>query len=195
MTNRPSEPEPRLAPLPPEELGPDAMDVISAVLSAQGKPARKDMPEFIATMLRYPELFQAQANLSAKLFGGALAFCDVELVLLRTTWICQAPFIFGEHVRTSKDNCGFTTEDIERIVEGSGAAGWDEHSRALLKATEELIDTAHISDETWASLARTLDDKQLIELPILVAHTQGVAYVQNALQVRLMPGNEGLTAR
>jgi 4-carboxymuconolactone decarboxylase len=190
-----SQPPPRLAPLAPEELGPDAMDVIAGVMKAQSKPSRGDVPAFIAIMLRYPELFRRQADLSAELFSGALPFRDVELVLLRTTWICQAPFIFGEHVKTAKANCGFTSADIERIIEGSGAEGWDEHSRALLKATEELIETSTISDETWAALAKTLDEKQLIELPILVAHKQGVAYVQNALRAPLMQGNEGLSAR
>lgn len=190
-----TQPAPRISPLPPEQLGSDAMEVIAGVMKAQSKPSRSDVPAFIAIMLRYPELFRRQADLSAELFAGALAFRDVELVLLRTTWICQAPFIFGEHVKTAKANCGFTTEDIERIVAGSGAAGSDEHSRALLKATEELIDSAHISDETWALLAKTLDEKQLIELPILVAHNQGVAYVQNALRAPLMDGNEGLAAR
>jgi 4-carboxymuconolactone decarboxylase len=187
--------KPRIAPLPPEELGPDAMDVIAGVMKAQSKPARVDVPAFIAIMLRYPELFKLQAELSAELFSGALPFRDVELVLLRTTWICQAPFIFGEHVKTAKANCGFSSEDIERIVEGSTAEGWDEHSRALLRATEELIAEANISDETWATLAKTLDERQLIELPILVAHNQGVAYVQNALRAPLMEGNEGLAAR
>lgn len=186
---------PRIAPLSPDELGPDAMDVIAGVLKAQSKPGRADLPDFIAIMLRYPELFRRQADLSAELFGGALPFRDVELVLLRTTWICQAPFIFGEHVRTAKANCGFTSGDIERIVDGSSAEGWDEHSRALLKATEELIENADICDETWAMLAKTLDERQLIELPILVAHTQGVAYVQNALRAPLMDGNQGLAAR
>jgi len=194
-TNTTEEPEPRIGPLPPEELGPDAMDVIAALLKAQSKPERSDAPEFIATMLRHRELFRRQADLSTQLFSGALDFRDTELVLLRTTWICQAPFIFGEHVKTAKTNCGFTSADIERIVEGSGAPGWDEHSRAVLRATEELIETAQISDETWDMLSRSLDDRQLIELPILVGHTQGVAYVQNALRVRLMEGNVGLTAR
>ncbi|CAN7659395.1 hypothetical protein LJR225_005239 [Phenylobacterium sp. LjRoot225] len=52
-----------------------------------------------------------------------------------------------------------------------------------------------ITDGTWAVLARTLTEPQLIELPILIGQYQGVAYLQNALRIRLMEGNEGLRAR
>src|SRR5438067_553883 len=77
-----------------------------------------------------------------------------------------------------------------------GGCRWSRGSpRAGLRATEELHETSTISDETWEVLARTLDDKQLIELPMLAGHTHGVAYVQNALKLRLMPGNQGLSAR
>lgn len=187
--------EPRIAPLNPEEYGPDAMQTIAALLEAQSAPSREDVPEFIATMMRHRDLFQRQVDMTLQLFKGALPLRDVELALLRTSWLCQAGFCFGQHVGTSKRVCGFTSEDIERIVQGSDAPGWDEHSRAILRATEELHETSTISDETWAALACDLDDKQLIELPMLVGHVHGVAYVQNALRLRLMEGNPGLTAR
>ncbi len=190
-----NEPEPRIAPLSPEEYGADAMDTIAELLKAQAKPIPDKLPDFIATMLRHRELFRCQADMTRQLFRGALPFRDTELVLLRTTWLCQAPYVFSVHVETAKDNCGFSSEDIERIVEGSTASGWDERSRAILQANEELIETAQICDETWTLLSKFLDERQLIELPILVGHFQGVAYVQNALKVRLMPGYAGLAAR
>ena len=189
------EPEPRIGPLGPDEIGDDAMDTIAAVLQAQALPGRKDVPEFIATMIRHRELFQRQADLSAKLFAGALPFRLTELVLLRTAWLCQGGYVWGHHSQMAKKACGFSAEDIERIIAGSDAAGWDEQDRAVLRAVEELHETSTISDETWAMLARHLDDRQLIELPILVGQMHGVIYTQNALRVRLMPGSLGLAAR
>ena len=52
-----------------------------------------------------------------------------------------------------------------------------------------------ISDATWEVLDSSLDDKQLIELVMLVGQYQTVAYYQNALRVRLREGNAGLSAR
>jgi len=190
-----TEPEPRLAPLRPDELGEDAMQVIAGVLQAQGSAARRDVPEFIATMLRHPTLFQRQADLSAALFAGALPFRLTELVLLRTAWLCQGGYVWGHHSQLAQKTCGFSKDDIERIIAGSSASGWDELDRAVLSAVEELQETSTISDETWEVLSRHLDDRQLIELPILVGQMHGVIYTQNALRARLMPGSLGLAAR
>ena len=191
-----SQGEPRIPPLAPEEYGPEAMAVIGELLHAQGSGSvQQAVPEFVATMLRHRDLFQRQADLSTQLFSGALSFRDVELVLLRTAWLCHAAFVWGQHVQTAKANCGYTSNDIERITQGSSAPGWDERSRAILRAVEELHETATISDAAWAPLAENLDYPQLIELPVLVGHMQGVAYLQNAMRVRLMDGNPGLSAR
>lgn len=189
------EPEPRIGPLGPDEIGDDAISTIAEVMQAQSLPSRTDVPEFIATMVRHRELFQRQADLSAKLFAGALPFRLTELVLLRTAWLNKGGFVWGHHSQNAKKVCGFTTADIERIIAGSAAAGWNELDRAVLSAVEELRETSTICDETWAVLAGHLDDKQLIELPILVGQMQGVIYTQNALRVRLMPGSLGLAAR
>ena len=63
--------QPRIAPLGPDELGPDAMETIAGVLSAQSLPSVSEVPEFIAIMVRHRELFQRQADMSATLFAGA----------------------------------------------------------------------------------------------------------------------------
>ena len=65
----------------------------------------------------------------------------------------------------------------------------------LLTAVDEPKRDAMISDATWAALAQTLDDKQLIELPIVIGQYRTVAYYQNSLRLRLHEGNAGLKAR
>jgi 4-carboxymuconolactone decarboxylase len=115
-------------------------------------------------------------------------------VILRTAWLCQAPYAWGEHVRVGK-RFGLNAEDVERVTQGSSASGWDEDERALLRATEELHSDAMISDATWEILSKRLDDKQLFELPVLGGQFTTVAYFQNALRLRLAPDNIGLRAR
>ena len=119
---------------------------------------------------------------------------DRELVILRTGWLCRAPFEWGEHVRIGRQ-LGLTGEEIERVIEGSTAGGWSEHERALLAATEELHAGAMISDATWEVLSRSMSDTQLFELAVLVGQFTTVAYWQNALRLPLGEGNAGLAAR
>jgi alkylhydroperoxidase family enzyme len=91
--------------------------------------------------------------------------------------------------------CGFTTDEIQALTIGSDAPGWSASDRALIRAVEELIDDAMISDDSWAALSEGRDAQQLIELPLLVAQYMGVAFLQNALRIRMLDGNVGLSAR
>jgi alkylhydroperoxidase family enzyme len=174
----------------------DVLDDHNAGASAANMSAHfANLPEIMRTMLRHPELFSRQMDIGLQLLSrGALPKRDRELVILRVAWLCQAPYEWGEHVHIAK-SVGIASEEIERITYGSDASGWSEHERALLRATEELRADALISDATWSTLTKTLDQRQLIELPIVVGQYQTVAYYQNSLRLRLHDGNPGLTAR
>ncbi|MEO6248216.1 MAG: carboxymuconolactone decarboxylase family protein [Sphingomicrobium sp.] len=172
-------------------IGPDA----SAAGTADHTALLANLPEIMRTMLRHPALFVCQTALGIELLGrGSLPPRDRELAILRMGWLCQAPYEWGEHVLIAK-KVGVTSEEIERITIGSTAPGWSDHDRTILRAVEELRDTAMISDATWATLSDTFDEQQMIELPILIGQYQAVAYYQNSLRLRLHDGNLGLDAR
>jgi alkylhydroperoxidase family enzyme len=152
--------------------------------------------EWIATVMRYPKLFRAHTALAVVLMsGGMLPARDRELAVLRTGWLCEAPFEWSGHVELGKRVAGISTEEVEWVTVGSAAPGWGEHDRAVLRAVEELLSEAMISDGTWAVLAKSYDECQLMELPILVGQYLGVAFLQNSLRVPLPAGYEGLFAR
>jgi alkylhydroperoxidase family enzyme len=173
-------------------------DVMSHQGDASGVALAKkiaNLPEIMRTMLRHPDLFLRHTDTGIQLLTqGALSGRDRELAILRIAWLCQAPYEWGEHVHIAK-KLGLTSADTERITRGSDAPGWSDHEQAILRATEELHKNAMISDATWAALSKHLDERQLIELPVLVGQYQGVAYYQNSLRLRLHDGNLGLKAR
>lgn len=211
---------PRIAPLRPDELSDELMAlvtrmanlnaaldsrdqaVLTDVIAVQGGTAALDrsatisaLPEIVRTLLRHPHLFSALTDVGIQFLAhGALAPRDRELAILRIGWLCRAPYEWGEHVIIAK-KVGLSSAEIERVTEGSYAAGWTEHEAAILRAAEELHDQAMISDTTWAALAKTLDERQLIELPALIGQYQAVAYYQNSLRLRPHEGNLGLAAR
>jgi alkylhydroperoxidase family enzyme len=185
----------RVAPLENHEIGEEARAAANGVRVAAGSPPAEDLPVHVRTMLRHPELYRRHVEL-AMVFYTKTAFSprERELVILRTAWLCKAPFEWGEHVEIGK-KAGLTREEIERITAGSAAPGWSEGDRVLLRATEELRADAMITDETWAALARTCSEEQLVELPMLVGQYVKVAFFQNALRIPLLPGNGGLNSR
>lgn len=190
---------PRIEPLRLEDMSSQALAITERMLNATSKERQEasfeKVPELVPTLLRYPELFSRLTDLSLHLLtSGCLSDRDRELVVLRSAWLSQAPYEWGEHVEIAK-RVGISTEEIERITLGSTAGAWIAHEAALLKAVEELQANAMIANETWHVLAQQLNEKQLIELPILVGQFQSVAFLQNALRMRLEPHNKGLSAR
>jgi len=189
---------PRIAPLDVNEIADAAIESTKKIRQAAGSAtpvSASTIPELVATLLRHPDLFQRVADLSIQLQGsGVLTPRDRQLAILYTTWLCQAPYAWGEHVKHST-RIGFTREVIERVTQGSAAPGWDELEGAILRAVEELYEDAMISDATWEILSKCLNEKQLFELPVLVGQFTTVAYFQNALRLRLSEGNSGLRAR
>ena len=161
-----------------------------------GYPEGMPLAPFFATLAHSPEFFAGYIDLGVTAsIRSALPERVRELAILRTGWLHGAPYLWGEHVHSSRGRV-LGSEEIERITQGSQAPGWDELDRAILRAVEELRDDSMIGEETWNILAAHLNERQLLELPMLVGHYVLTAFVQNSLRSRLTEHNtEGLAAR
>ncbi|WP_052223064.1 carboxymuconolactone decarboxylase family protein [Novosphingobium malaysiense] len=161
-----------------------------------GYPEGMPLAPFFATLAHSPEFFAGYIDLGVTAsIRSALPARVRELAILRTGWLHGAPYLWGEHVQSVRDRI-LTGEEIERITQGAQAEGWDELDRAVLRAAEDLHEDSMICDETWDILARHLDERQLLELPLLVGHYVMTAYLQNSLRTRLTDNNpDGLATR
>ena len=81
--------------------------------------------------------------------------------------------------------------DIERIIEGPDAPGWDPFEATLCRAADEIHDDGCIGDSTWDAMAREYDEQQLLQATMLVGYYHLVSYVLNSLGVPLEPGARG----
>ena len=186
--------EPRIPPLPENELSEDALALAAKLRSIFGLETT-ELPESVATMLRHPDIYRAQIEYVAQRAKAlTLNLRDLELVILRTGWLCRSRYTWGEHVVFGK-NAGLTAEEIEWLTQGSAAPGWNERDRALNRVAEELHEDACVSDDTWAVIAEHFTDKQIIEMLMMVGFYHEIAYLYNSMGVRLIPGNKGLAAR
>jgi len=84
---------------------------------------------------------------------------------------------------TRRINLSGPDDELTRIAMGPAAPGWDPFDAALLRAVDELHDDSRLTDGTWAVLADRYDDKQLIELPMLVGQYHLVAFTMNTLRL------------
>ncbi len=186
---------PRIGPKADGPIGERALELLDTLRSVHSVGDADRVHPSFQTLFRHHDATQAYLELGV-LFttDPALPPRDKELIILRTGWLLGAPIIWGEHLSGGKA-AGLAADDIERLTQGSAADGWSEDDRAIVRAAEELHFDAMISDETWAALAARLDERQLIELPMIVGHYHMTAFLQHSLRFAPREGNAGLAAR
>lgn len=185
---------PRIDAIPNDRIDADAWSLVNTLRESAGAPPVDVMPEFMRLMAKHPPIFRRQMEMGNVLFNGRISPRERELAVLRISWLAGAPFEWGEHVAIGK-RCGLTAEEIERVTQGSLAAGWSEHDAAILRGVEELVADFAMSDETWGVLAKSWDEPQLIEFPMMVGQYLTTAFLLNSLKVPLGAGNTGLAQR
>lgn len=182
---------PRIEPLPKDALDADSIELVRTVRAGAGVFEMAEVPEYMRTMIRHPAIFRCHMEMGTALFNGRIPPHEREIAVLRVGWLCRAPYEWGQHVNIAR-RVGLTSEQIERTRQGSTAPGWSEHEAAILRGVEELIEDKALSDATWETLARSWDEAQLIEFPMMVGQYVATALVQNSLRIRLEDGNPGL---
>jgi 4-carboxymuconolactone decarboxylase len=176
---------PRIPPLPDSERDARTNALLAGV--AVSGPATN----IFTTLVRHPGLFRRWLPFGGKLLAGRLPARDRELLILRTGWLCGAEYEWGQHVPLGRQ-AGLTDAEIAAIQAGPDDPTWsDDGDAALLTAADELHRDACITDGTWAKLAARYDERQLIEIPMVVGHYHLVGFTLNSLGVQLEPGVPG----
>lgn len=170
---------PRIAPLPEGEWDAEARELIErSVGEAWRKP-----PKLFTTLVRHPKLLKRWLVFGAHILRkSSLPARERELVILRTGWLCRAEYEWGHHVVIGKE-AGITDDEVVRITQGAAAPGWSALDAALLRATDELCADKRIADDTWATLAKLLDTRQLMDLTFTVGEYVMVSMVLRTLGV------------
>ncbi|MFC0685145.1 carboxymuconolactone decarboxylase family protein [Novosphingobium clariflavum] len=175
---------PRYAPLRLEDVSPEGQEQVDAIRAAFHIPESRPFPDVSLITLRHPGMFKGQMVLGIELAArGAIPGRERELMILRLARLAGAPFEWCEHVDIGKA-FGITTEEIDRVLQGSAAPGWSAHESAMLRAVEELIADHCMADSTWDILAQTWDEKQMLEVPMLVGAYLMTALQQNTLKIQ-----------
>jgi len=184
---RPSTPR-----IPP--IGEDEADEQIRALLDEVRLPNAEAVNIFATLVRYPGLYRRWMPFAGKLLAGKLPARDRELLILRSAWRCASSYEWGQHVRIAKQ-AGLSDDEIDRVAAGPHAPGWDAPDRALLTAVDELHDDQCIADHTWDALAARYDERQMIELPMLVGQYHMLAFALNSLGVQREPGVPDLPDR
>jgi alkylhydroperoxidase family enzyme len=185
MSSHPT--SPRIAPLPPSGWNDQVRSMMERVPGGPEQPFR-----IFATFAHHPELMRRWLPFGTSLLGGDLPPRDRELLILRTAWHCRAAYEWGHHGGAIGKAAGLTDEEIARVPRGADAPGWNPFEATLLRAVDELHAGACIGDATWRALAARYNERQLIEVPMVVGHYHLIAFTVNSLGVQPDPDSPPL---
>jgi len=144
-----------------------------------------------------PELFRRWLAFGGALLSGRLPGRLRELVILRTACRFEGRYEWAQHIEMGAEQ-GVTPAEMAAL--GAGEAELDAHpwsplERAALRAVDDTADAGAVSDATWSALDAQLDDAQLIELLMLIAHYLMLTTVLRSLHLQLEPRAEALAGR
>jgi alkylhydroperoxidase family enzyme len=185
---------PRLAPIAPENFTAEQKAAAIAGGSPDGSNAN------LRTALHNPELgkqwwiwlrfvydyFGERAN-----SADGLPQVDKELVTMRTNYLCNDDWVWGVHAPMGK-KWGRSDEDIARLAKGPDAPGWSEKDRALVRAADELHYQSFISDQTWNTLSKYYNVRQMLDVIFVAGVYTTNAYFANSVGLPLQKGFGGL---
>ena len=99
--------------------------------------------------------------------NSALSARQRELLILRTAHNCGSDYEWQHHVERGL-LAGLQQEEIERVREGTNAAGWAGDEAALLAAADDCHSNACITTESLAELDRHFSPQQQLDIVVTV---------------------------
>jgi alkylhydroperoxidase family enzyme len=139
----------------------------------------------LGLLARHPTLTQAYHTFNGHiLFASTLSPRQRELLVLRVAAVRGAEYEWRQHAVLAGD-AGITPDEVERVAEGPDAPGWEVVEAALLRAADELIADADISEPTWRVLAEALGPQELMDMVFTVGAYDLLAMAFRAFRVPL----------
>jgi alkylhydroperoxidase family enzyme len=160
---------------------------VRAALEGWLRPGASEVPTPLDTLVRHPALARDFLTFSGHLlFRSTLPPRTRELVILRTAILCGSSFEREQHELIGRRE-GLDEAAIARVAEGPDAPGWSAQDAALLRATDELLSGWRVGDDTWAELAATHGERQLMDLVFTVGGYALLAMALNSFGVHARP--------
>ena len=183
---------PRIPPLPPKQWPPDMRAALAALRPPNPRhpfppqdPSRPKGLNILGTLAQHPELARAYHTFNGYvLFASTITPRQRELLVLRVAAVREADYEWAQHVIQGRD-AGLTDDEIERIGLGPDADAWSELDAALLRAADELVADAALTDATWATLAAELDVQQLMDVVFTVGAYEVLAMAMRSFGIEL----------
>lgn len=125
------------------------------------------------------------------LMGNTLNTRQLEILILRVAVLTRSAYEWHNHVGYAV-NAGISLEEIASIRDFPDGRDWSEQETALLRACDEQLREHRIGDETWATLTRFFDKKQMMDLTFTIGHYAMTGWALASFGVQIEGGADAI---
>jgi alkylhydroperoxidase family enzyme len=148
-----------------------------------GRVTGTQPPAVFLTLGRHRRLFWGWLFFAGALMpGGRLPRRETELVILRVATRSGSAYELTQHRRLGR-RAGLSSSELDRVAVGPSEPAWSSRDRLLLTVADTLVADGDLSDELFAAVRAELDERETIELVMLVGHYAMLATTLNTLRV------------
>ncbi len=183
--------EPRQLPLLPPEWDAEILDALGAMPGGL-KFVQKGWEEtgeavrgtnMLGTMAHFPELAKAWLTYNNQVVtNSTLTPRDREIMILRVGWLKKSVYEYHMHDILGR-RVGLTDDEIKAIQVGPSNTILKEEDTVLVRAVDELLLEARLSDQSWEQLLERYSHKQIMDLIFLIGCYEVTAMYMNSFNI------------
>jgi AhpD family alkylhydroperoxidase len=108
-----------------------------------------------------------------------------ELVIIRVAHLNRCAYVLRQHVPSLAHAEGISDAECAALTDWGASALFDVSERAALVYTDAMTRDIDVPDAVFAPLRAQFDDRQIVELTVLIASYNMLTRILQALQVDL----------
>jgi len=110
-----------------------------------------------------------------------------ELAIIRVAILNRAKYVLDAHVPTMALDAGLSREQCRALSDWKGSPLFDARERAVLAYTDAMTRDIQVPDPVFEALRPHFDERQLVELTVLIGTYNTHSRVMEALQIDAEP--------
>ena len=164
-----------------KDQAPPEIAVLFGKMEANGAPVGNiwkmsaHVPATLPFFIRMGNALLTKTKLSPKLR---------EMAILRVAELLDCEYERRGHRMFGKE-VGMTDQQVEAVKDWESSTAFDEAERAVLRFADEVATRGRVADETFAALARHLDDDRMVELAQTIGFYGMIARIALPFQIDL----------
>jgi 4-carboxymuconolactone decarboxylase len=180
-----ADPPPRMAPIPPEQFSGEARVFLDRW--SGGSFSGAETNPVLQTFAHHPLLADLFSQLNVHLLTtSSLPLKQRQIAIMRTAWRCKAVYMWSSHLNLSLMR-GLDPAMFAPVQTGADDPWFSGFERAIVRATDELVDDRRIGDASWQVLSAEWSHQQLLDFMFTVGCYVAIAGVMRSTGVQRQP--------